>query len=248
MPRLSTHRVLISGILSPLTAVLCYAVVYTTLTARSTHHEKDWLLRLSLSTLAMALPFLVTLALTRKEQRPLSTSARAGVLLAFLSLGLAWKPISDGIFRWQQVRNLAMHDVPAPLFETPDIQGTMQRLADHKGEVVLVNIWATWCGPCREEMPELDRLYRERKQEGFIVFGLSSEDVEVQQKFAQKVPVSYPLLTVRGEVPEFYRQIARYPSFFLIDRQGQLQRTPGPGEPFANLESAVKALLARPAQ
>jgi peroxiredoxin len=245
MPRLTRYRVLISGIVSPLAALFLYTLVYVTLTRASADRDKDWLFRLSLSTLAMTVPFLVTLVLAEKDRRrqTLSLSGRAGFVLAVLSLGLAWKPVSDGITRWKQTRNLAMRDVAAPPFDTQDLLGKPQRLEDQKGKVVLVNIWATWCGPCREEMPQLDRLYRERKDQGFIVFGLSDEDADLQRKFAQQVPVSYPLLTHSGQVPSFYRDIARYPAIFLIDRQGRLQPAPGPDQPFEKVEAAVDALL-----
>jgi peroxiredoxin len=170
-------------------------------------------------------------------------SGKVGLAIAILSLGLTWKPVSDGILRSKQSRNLAMHDVAAPPFAPVDILGTTQRLIDHKGEVVLVSIWATWCGPCREEMPKLDRLYRERKGLGFVVFGISDEDADLQRRFVQKVPVSYPLLTLNGDVPTLYRDIARYPAMFLIDRQGRLQPAPGPDQPFEKVEAAVDVLL-----
>jgi hypothetical protein len=92
-------------------------------------------------------------------------------------------------------------------------------------------------------MPKLDRLYRERKDQGFVVFGLSDEDVGLQQKYVKEVPVSYPLLTLGGEVPSIYRDIARYPAIFLIDRRGQLQPAPSPEQPFEKVEAAVDALL-----
>lgn len=243
--KLSKYRVLISGILSPVAAIFLYVLVYDALTSRSSNLEKDWLFRLSLSTLAMLVPFVVTLALAIKDrrQRTLTLSGKIGLALAILSLGLVWQPVSDGITRGKQSRNMAMRGVPAPPFETVDLLGKTQRLGDYQGQVVLVNIWATWCGPCREEMPKLDRLYQERKQQGFIVFGLSDESVELQKKFLQQVPVGYPLLTVHGNVPEFYRAIARYPAIFLIDRQGRLQPAPGPDQPFEKVQAAVDALL-----
>jgi thiol-disulfide isomerase/thioredoxin len=245
MSKLSKYRVLVSGILSPVAALFLYALVYGTLTRFSTDLEKDWLFRLSLSTLAMAVPFLFTLALAIKDSRQhtFSLSGKLGLAIAILSLGLAWKPVSDGITRSKQSRNLALRDVAAPHFNTLDVLGKSQRLVDHKGEVVLVNIWATWCEPCRSEMPKLDQLYQDRKHQGFIVFGLSDEGVDVQRKFVEQLPVSYPLLTFRGEVPNLYRDIARYPAIFLIDRQGRLQPAPGPDQPFEKLEVAVDALL-----
>jgi thiol-disulfide isomerase/thioredoxin len=242
---LSKYRVLICGVLSPLAALFLYTLVYVTLTQASADRDKDWLFRLSLSTLAMTVPFLVTLALAIKDRRrqALALSGKVGLAVAILSLGLAWKPVNDGVTRWKQSGNLAMRDVPAPPFDTLDLLGKTQRLGDQKGKVVLVNIWATWCGPCREEMPKLDRLYRERQQQGFIVFGLSDEDAALQRKFVEQVPVSYPLLTLKGTVPNFYRDIARYPAIFLIDRRGRLQPAPGPDQPFEKVEAAVEILL-----
>lgn len=245
MTRLSKYRVLLSGILSPLAAIILYVFVYSILTRASSDLEKDWLFRLALSTLAMTLPFLVTLALAIKDvrQHALSLSGKIGLAIAILSLGLAWNPISDGITRWKQSRNMALRDVVGPSFDTLDLDGKMQRLVDQRGKVVQLNIWATWCEPCKSEMPKLDRLYRERKDQGFIVFGLSDEDTAMQRKFLENITVTYPLLTTNGQVPKLYRDIARYPAIFLIDRRGKLQPAPSPDQPFEKVEAAVDALL-----
>ena len=243
--KLSKHRVLLCGVLSPVLALILYMLVYATLTRYSADLDKDWLFRLSLSTIAMTIPFFATVALAMKARRTgaFHLSARMGLLLAILSLGLAASPIRDGLLRARQTRNMAMHGVAAPLFDTVDINGNAERLSDQVGKVVLVNIWATWCGPCRREMPKLDHLYREQKDKGLVVFGISDEAVGVQQKYLQQVPVSYPLLTVKGTIPNLYTDIARYPAIFLIDRSGRLQPAPGPDQSFEKLEAAVEALL-----
>jgi cytochrome c biogenesis protein CcmG/thiol:disulfide interchange protein DsbE len=243
--KLSKHRVLLCGILSPVLALILYALVYATLTRYSADLEKDWRFRLSLSTVAMTIPSFATIALAMNARRAgtFSLSAKIGLLLAILSLGLAASPIRDGLLRAKQTRNMAMHDVAAPVFDTMDISGNAERLVDQAGKVVLVNVWATWCGPCRSEMPKLDRLYRDQKDKGLVVFGISNEDAGVQQKYLQQVPVSYPLLTVKGTVPSLYTDIARYPAVFLIDRSGRLQPAPGPDQSFEKLEAAVEALL-----
>ena len=75
------------------------------------------------------------------------------------------------------------------------------------------------------------------------MFGLSEEDVNVQRKYLEQVPVTYPLLTVSSGVPNVYREIVRYPASFLIDRQGRLQPAPGPDQPFEKIEAAVGVLL-----
>jgi peroxiredoxin len=271
MTNLFRYLVLIIGLLSPLLAQPLYSLVYSTLTEASSNREKDWLFRLSVSALAMTVPFFVTVFLAwlglrrqgqqqatsradkRRQQRSTSGAeatqsrmpwvVRIGLAVAALSLLLLWKPISDGTSRWKQERNLAMQGVPAPAFDTLDLDGNPQRLADHKGQVVLVNIWATWCGPCRAEMPALDRLYREDKDQGLAVFGISNEDADLQRRFRQMVPVTYPLLTMSGQVPNLYRDIARYPAIFLIDREGRLQPAPGPDQPFEEVQAAVDRLL-----
>jgi len=273
MAKFSGFLVLILGLLSPILAQRLYSLVYTTLTRASTDRNRDWLFRLAVSTLAMTLPFFATVFAAwfgwrrqrRSQEQAASRSAkrrqqrssqgngtitsgqrwmvRIGLGVAALSLLLTWKPVSDGISRWKQQRNMAMQGVPAPAFDTVDLNGNPQRLADHKGQVVVVNIWATWCGPCRAEMPKLDRLYQQHKADGLAVFGISSEDPDLQRQFRQIVQVTYPLLTTSGQVPSLYRDIARYPATFVIDRQGNLQPAPGPDQPFEELEAEVERLL-----
>jgi len=239
------YRTLVWGVISPILAVIAYLLVYAFLTRRSPDPEKDWLFRLSISSLSMTLPFLITFwsAVSDWRKKALSLPGRVGLCVGVLSLGLLAKPVTDGMTRWKQVRNQSLQGVPAPLFATPDINGNMVRLAEHRGQVVLVNIWATWCGPCRTEMPSLDHLYRDRKDRGLVVLGISGESVETQRKFLEKVPVAYPLLTVKGQVPGLYQDIARYPATFLIDRQGYLQPAPDPEQSFDKLVSAVDSLL-----
>lgn len=245
MKNILRNRVFVCGALSPLAGIFLYVVLYTTLTSLSSNLENDWLRRLVISTFAMVVPSLFTFVLAVKEsqQKSLSTLSKVGVIVAVLALGLTAKPVSDGILRSKQEKNMAMHDVAAPPFETPDISGTIERLSDQKGKVVLINLWATWCAPCRSEMPKLDQLYRARKNQGLVVFGLSDEDVTTQKKFLSQVSVSYPLLTMTNGVSNFYRDIARYPAIFLVDRQGRLQTVPGPGEPFSKIEITVDSFL-----
>ena len=247
MAKLSTYRVQIAGLLSPLAAAAFGLFAYVSLTKASTQLDKTFVFRLSMTALAMAVPFALTLALAIRERQrhALTASGKVGLALAVLSLALTWLPLRSLIDRMKQAHNLAQQNVPAPSFDTLDVFGKSHRLGDHAGKVVLINAWGTWCAPCRTELPKLDRLYRDRKDRGFIVFGLSTEEVDVQRKFVEEqVAVSYPLLTVKGDVPDMYRTIERYPATFLIDRAGRLQPAPSNDEPFEKLEAAVDALLA----
>lgn len=245
MARLSTHRTLTAGLFSPILAVVLGVGMYTTLTRASADREADFVFRLALTTAAMAVPFLLTLLLAIKDRRRgvFSLSGRIGLAVALLSLALTWFPVKGLYQRIKQAENLALKGVAAPLFDTIDINGVQHRLADHKGKVVLVNLWATWCSPCRREMPDLDRLYQDRKEDGFMIFGISTEELDTQKVFAEEVKVSYPLLTIEGDVPGIFKQAARYPANFLIDREGYLQPAPSVDQPFENLEETVKTLL-----
>ena len=241
------RRVLLSGILSPFVALFLNVIVSQLLLHYSVNPEKDWRFRLSVSTVVIVAPFAVTLALAIKARRraELLLSGKIGIFIAVLSLVLVAKPLSDGFIRAKQERNSMVRDLPAPLFDTPDLSGKSQRLADYRGKVILVNVWATWCAPCRVEMRALDRLYRERKDQGFVVLGMSDENIETQKRFQDEVKVSYPLLTWKGNVPHFYRDIARYPALFLIDRQGKVQPAPDPEQPFEKIAVSVDALLGK---
>ena len=214
--KVSKHWVLVSGIFSPLLALVLNIVLIQTLLALSSNPENNWRFRLFFSSLALPVPFLATLMLALKDRRhgALSLSAKIGLGIAALSLLLIAKPVMDGLARSKQSRSMATHDVPAPMFDTIDIQGKPQRLADYKGKVVLVNIWATWCGPCRHEMPELDKLYQSNKGRGFIVLGISDETIEKQQAFVRQVPVTYPLLTISPGVPAFIERLPSILRFF----------------------------------
>jgi len=243
--KLSTKRVLLAGIFSPFFAVLLNVIAIQILLALSPHPESNWRFRLVVSSLALPIPFLVTLGLAARDRRQgaLSLGANIGLVIAGLSLLLIAKPVMDGVARSKQSRNMAMRNVQAPEFDTVDIQGKPQRLSDYKGQVVVVNIWATWCEPCRNEMPQLDKLYRAKKESGLVVLGISDETVEKQQAFLRQIPVSYPLLLTTAGIPPFYREIGQYPATFLIDRSGRLQTLPRQSEGFEKLQATVESLL-----
>ncbi|HET6930829.1 MAG TPA: TlpA disulfide reductase family protein [Candidatus Acidoferrum sp.] len=241
------YRVFLIGALSPLLALILNIIFIQALLAVSPHPENNWRFRLVVSSLALPVPFIITLILASKDRRRglLSLSAKIGLGIAALSLLLIAKPLMDGIARSKQSRNMAMQNAAAPLFDTTDIQGRPQRLAAYRGQVVLINVWATWCEPCRNEMPRLDKLYQSLKASGFVVLGISDEPTEKQQAFLTQVPVSYPLLTTTPGVPAFYKDIGQYPAIFLVDREGRLQPAPNRSLGFEKLEESVKALLSK---
>lgn len=112
---------------------------------------------------------------------------------------------------------------PAPDFRLPDLQGRPFRLADQRGKVVFLNLWATWCPPCRDEMPSMERLHRRLAGRDFVVVAVSEDDDEAAVRaFANDLRLSFPVLLDReGKLPGRYG-VTGYPETFLIDRQGEV--------------------------
>ncbi len=109
----------------------------------------------------------------------------------------------------------------APDFALRDLGGNEIRLSDYRGRTVLLTFWATWCGPCRLEMPAFEDRYQELKDDGFIVLGLNfDEPVEDVRAFRDELGLSFPLLLdPGGSVQRLYR-IRGYPSSIFVDPQG----------------------------
>ena len=113
---------------------------------------------------------------------------------------------------------------PAPDFTLSAKSGGQVSLSDLEGQVVMVNFWATWCGPCRKEMPHLEALHRRYADLGFTLLGVNvEEDSSGADRFLAETPVSFPILfDPRSQVSKLYDVIAM-PSTVLIDREGNMR-------------------------
>ena len=114
--------------------------------------------------------------------------------------------------------------VPAPNFTLPDLDGKMVSLADYKGKVVLLNIWATWCPPCVEEMPSMEKLYQELKNESFEILAVSIDEsgAKAVLPFMKKHKLSFPALTdTKGAINSLY-QTTGVPESFIVDKDGKI--------------------------
>lgn len=111
----------------------------------------------------------------------------------------------------------------APDIVTTADDGRPLRLSDFRGQVVLLNFWATWCGPCRVEMPEFETAIRQRGDEGFTVFAVNNaESAATVQDFREELGLSFPLaMDSDGSIQARYG-IFNYPSSFLLDREGKV--------------------------
>jgi peroxiredoxin len=110
----------------------------------------------------------------------------------------------------------------APDFTFPDLNGKEVSLADHRGKVVLVNVWATWCPPCRQEMPSMQRLYEKFKGENFEILAVSidSEGRKAVAPFMRKMNLTFTALLDPGETIRPLYGITGVPESFIIDKQG----------------------------
>lgn len=112
---------------------------------------------------------------------------------------------------------------PAPDFALRSWEGRNMRLSEHLGEVVLINFWATWCGPCRQEMPLLDEIYGKYRRAGLVLFSVNLDEagnLDAAREMASTLRVSYPVLfDARKEVSRAYRA-STMPLTVLIDREG----------------------------
>jgi peroxiredoxin len=112
----------------------------------------------------------------------------------------------------------------APDFTLRGADGRNVRLDELRGQVVLVNFWATWCGPCREEMPRLDTLYQKYRKSGFVLLGINvDDDPRAALATAAKLNVSFPvLLDTDKKVSKLY-DLNTMPSTIVIDRDGKVR-------------------------
>jgi thiol-disulfide isomerase/thioredoxin len=145
---------------------------------------------------------------------PVATRARSiVVLLACIGTLLSFSASADIVGQ------------PAPDFALRSMQGPSMRLSEHLGEVVVINFWATWCGPCRQEMPLLENIYKKYKPMGFTLVGVNVEpDAKGAEAWLSKQkPVSFPIaFDTDSKVSKMYK-VAGMPSTVFVDRKGNIR-------------------------
>jgi len=107
-------------------------------------------------------------------------------------------------------------------FKLADLDGKPWTLKEQHGKVVLLNFWATWCPPCRKEMPDLEKLYQQFKDQGLVVLAISDEDASKVLPFIAQQKVTYPILLDPGRKVNELFQIQGIPKTFVYDRNGKL--------------------------
>ena len=130
----------------------------------------------------------------------------------------------------------------APDFEVADLDGGTFQLSSLDGRVRLLDFWATWCAPCRHEIPMLNDLHRRYAESGLSILALSDEEPEIVREFADETDMAYTNLVRASDVAERYGVLA-LPTAFLVDREGRIVETFFGEKTKDQLEKRIRALL-----
>jgi len=164
---------------------------------------------------------------TNKQKLIAGMLALIGVL-AFNSIG---NIESSDLVAAQRMGQVSMDGKDAPDFTLKNLEGETVSMADFEGKVVLVNFWATWCGPCRVEIPDFVELMKEKDTSKFAIVGITvqSGSAEQIQQFASNMGMNYPVLHGENNVimglAQEYGNVRSIPTTFLIDKDGTIQKS-----------------------
>jgi len=163
----------------------------------------------------------------------LAAPALLGVCVALAACGRRETPARSG----------GGHD-PFLSIVAEDPHGRSLRFADFKGKVRVIDLWASWCGPCRMTIPELNALYERYRERGLVVIGVSvDEQPAAVLEFQRQVPVRYPSVMFNPPLAFVIGQPSSIPTTYVVDRDGEVRKTFVGYVDAATLEEAVRQLL-----
>ena len=124
-----------------------------------------------------------------------------------------------------------------------DLNGNMVNLSDFKGKVIILDFFATWCPPCKKEIPDFIELQREYGDKGFTMIGISLSRMSDMQRFAQDFGINYPVLIDDGYAAAVYGPIRSIPTTFIIDQNFKVVKKYIGFKPKEAFEADIRALL-----
>lgn len=137
----------------------------------------------------------------------------------------------------------------APDFNLKDVNGQSVKLSDYKGKVVLLNFWATWCGPCKIEIPWFADFEQRYRDKGFAVLGVAMDDEgwEVVKPYSEKAKINYRLVIGNDQLAEMYGGVESLPTSFIVDQEGRVAKVHVGLVSKSDYENEIKELLGLPA-
>ena len=156
---------------------------------------------------------------------------RALVLLSLLTAPALWaSPVKP---------------VPAPSWKLKDVDGKVFSSEELKGKVVIIDFWATWCPPCRTEIPGYIQLQKKYAAEGLVIVGISvdTDGPEVVRKYMKDVGINYQIVMADDQIQELFAPIQGYPTTLIIDRDGKIRDRKLGREPTEQYEKRILAIL-----
>jgi cytochrome c biogenesis protein CcmG/thiol:disulfide interchange protein DsbE len=149
------------------------------------------------------------------------------------------------------IAGFCLHPAPVwagkvPEFRLQSVSNTeLIQSQDYRGKLMLINFWATWCPPCRKEIPSLIELQKQYNAQGFTVIGISVDKagVEIIKKFGEKMGINYPLAVGTTEIANGFGSISGIPASFLIDRKGNIAKSYAGYVTHEQLQKDIDALI-----
>ena len=199
--------------------------------SRPGENREQTLTQIAIDPEALAIGRMVYSTLTREAG--VKTVVQLAIDFSSFQIG---GPLPDSTFEFEAPKGAKLVDAvpipgqtgsfllnrPAPDFELKDLDGEKVRLADLRGRPVLLSFWASWCGPCRRELPGLSALYKQYKDKGLVILGVNDEGKSTARKFAEKAELSFPILDDSTQKAHRLYRVHAIPAVYLIDKDGKV--------------------------